>query len=489
MFPALPTEANRGPNLLIAEWLTLAVALIAVGLRLHGRCISLNIPGWDDHTILAATAFGVAQAVISIIQVDNRFGQHAATLAPPQISATIMWTTINAMLQTLGTLLVRLSACLLVLRMPPVGHTKQLHARAIHMLMVFFVLISAASFLLLCFHCTPIESLWDRTVHARCISMQTWCTIQKVDGIFQVLMNFLTASLPFVFLRNLQTRLREKCGVMAIAFLAYCTAGVTICRVHCGIVGDDLSWDLACVQICLSIEQNIGTVITSIPTLGDPLFIFLNHTRTSLLGRYFWPNPPLPSCWADSQSDDIHLQNFPHSPDWQFDPESGAADEDADFWHAVDLQMGDLSFDACARPEKTYHPSKPSSRQPSKTRSRWGSRYPSRWGSRSSSPKSNRKFSNHPKGSLPKSTTPKGTPPKSTTPTCTPPKSTTPTSTPPKSNTPGSSKYNSRMHSRRPSIDRSPGSSDRRSFRSMISRPSSWMRWSWRTGDDPGYEP
>lgn len=93
-----------------------------------------------------------------------------------------MWTTINALLQTLGTLLVRLSACLLVLRMPPVGHTKQLHARAIHMLMVFFVLISTASFFLLCFHCTPIESLWDRTIHARCISMQTWCTIQKVDG-------------------------------------------------------------------------------------------------------------------------------------------------------------------------------------------------------------------------------------------------------------------------------------------------------------------
>ena len=55
MFPGLPTEDDRGPNLLIAEWLTLALALIAVGLRLHGRCISLNIPGWDDHTILAAT--------------------------------------------------------------------------------------------------------------------------------------------------------------------------------------------------------------------------------------------------------------------------------------------------------------------------------------------------------------------------------------------------------------------------------------------------
>ena len=55
MFPGSPTEDNRGPNLLIAEWLTLALALIAVGLRLHGRRVSLNIPGWDDHTILAAT--------------------------------------------------------------------------------------------------------------------------------------------------------------------------------------------------------------------------------------------------------------------------------------------------------------------------------------------------------------------------------------------------------------------------------------------------
>ena len=55
MVSASPTEGNRGPDLLIAEWLTLALALITVGLRLHGRCISLNIPGWDDHTILAAT--------------------------------------------------------------------------------------------------------------------------------------------------------------------------------------------------------------------------------------------------------------------------------------------------------------------------------------------------------------------------------------------------------------------------------------------------
>lgn len=39
--------------------------------------------------------------------------------------------------------------------------------------------------------------------------------------VFEVVMNFLTASLPFIFLLNLQTRLREKWGVLVIAFLAY----------------------------------------------------------------------------------------------------------------------------------------------------------------------------------------------------------------------------------------------------------------------------
>ena len=260
MLPGPPTEGNRGPHILTVEWLTLAFALIAVGLRLHSRCISPNIPGWDDYTILAATVgfsstddveessltrcrfqvFGVAQAVVSIISVDNRFGHHVGALTSDQISAITMWTRIYAMLHILGILLVRLSACLLVLRMPPVGETKQRHDRAIRMLMVIFIVISATSFFLLCFQCTPIEGLWNQSLHARCIPMQTWDTIQKIDGskssifsnfscgllhlpnaAFQVIMNFLTASLPLIFLLSLQNRLREKWGVVTIAFLAY----------------------------------------------------------------------------------------------------------------------------------------------------------------------------------------------------------------------------------------------------------------------------
>ena len=86
------------------------------------------------------------------------------------------------MLQIIGILLVRISACLLVLRMPPVGETKQRHARAIYLLMVFFIVISTASFFILCFQCTPIEGLWNRSLHAHCIPVKTWDLFQRIDG-------------------------------------------------------------------------------------------------------------------------------------------------------------------------------------------------------------------------------------------------------------------------------------------------------------------
>lgn len=40
-------------------------------------------------------------------------------------------------------------------------------------------------------------------------------------AVLEVLMNFMTASLPLIFFFNFQTRLSEKWGVLTIAFLAY----------------------------------------------------------------------------------------------------------------------------------------------------------------------------------------------------------------------------------------------------------------------------
>ena len=47
------------------------------------------------------------------------------------------------------------------------------------------------------------------------------CQFGSPKIVLEVVMNFLTASLPLVFLFNLETDLRERWGVLTILFLAY----------------------------------------------------------------------------------------------------------------------------------------------------------------------------------------------------------------------------------------------------------------------------
>lgn len=49
----LPPDDTRGPQVLAASWTTEALAVLAVGLRLHVRIKAHSI-GWDDYFICLA---------------------------------------------------------------------------------------------------------------------------------------------------------------------------------------------------------------------------------------------------------------------------------------------------------------------------------------------------------------------------------------------------------------------------------------------------
>lgn len=51
----LPPDISRGSDLLIVNWLTIAIALLLVSLRVYIRRIRGKRLGWDDYTILLAS--------------------------------------------------------------------------------------------------------------------------------------------------------------------------------------------------------------------------------------------------------------------------------------------------------------------------------------------------------------------------------------------------------------------------------------------------
>ena len=129
-------------------------------------------------------AFSLGQAASSVVQVDNGFGRHHHYMQqhPDQEASVIRFTIIiNAMLQTVGTFFVRTSVALLVLRMPPVGHSKQLHSRWIYILMVFFGIVSAVTILVLGFQCVSIGD-WEFSLEGSCVGQTNMEDVLRAIG-------------------------------------------------------------------------------------------------------------------------------------------------------------------------------------------------------------------------------------------------------------------------------------------------------------------
>ena len=143
---------------------------------------NVHMKPFQDNCLLTASsqAFAVAQSILEIFQVANGFGKHIEYLQPNQIKNVLFITTILEVLHTIGTLLVRVSVCLFVLRLVPPTH--QEFYKYTYILIAFFAVISTATFMLILLACIPIQGTWDKEIKARCIARSTLEIIVKTQG-------------------------------------------------------------------------------------------------------------------------------------------------------------------------------------------------------------------------------------------------------------------------------------------------------------------
>lgn len=106
------------------------------------------------------------QSVLGSLQVQNGFGRNIQYVSPVQLKRFGLYTNVNILIHTAGTLFVRVSVCLFVLRLVPTTETS--YRRWIWVLLVFNFIVSLAAFLGFCFQCIPLSGLWDHSIKAQC---------------------------------------------------------------------------------------------------------------------------------------------------------------------------------------------------------------------------------------------------------------------------------------------------------------------------------
>ncbi|CAD6591213.1 MAG: hypothetical protein ASARMPRED_005264 [Alectoria sarmentosa] len=287
---SLPPDISRGYQLLAVQWSIVSVAVILVCLRFCIRGLLRKKVRADDYTILASLACALALSILATFQVRNGFGRNIQYLDPTQIKNIMRDMFVAILFSLTGTFFVRISVCLFILQLLP--FTKRFFRWWTYGLMVFFAIITTATFICVCFQCIPIQGFWDKSINARCISLLVIAKINEAHGgkkptiayfpaiahpktAFSVFMDILCVLLPIMVFRKVQMSWQDKLAVFTLLGLGLLTAGAAAAKTALFNFGDNnITWNAIPNVMWACLEQNIGIIVASIPALRQLFTMF-----------------------------------------------------------------------------------------------------------------------------------------------------------------------------------------------------------------------
>lgn len=189
-FQALPPppggDQNKAAGLLVSTIFTTILALITVVMRVYSRVVVIRNVGWDDYTIVIATASKAvrskqtspadrAQVMVvvtlglTVHSIHHGLGRHMYYLSLDDLTLIGLEYHVIEIFYTIDTALIKISACLCLLRIMARGTSKFLHW-FLYIMMVLVAVLCVATACVILFQCFPVQSGWDPRVKGKCLS-------------------------------------------------------------------------------------------------------------------------------------------------------------------------------------------------------------------------------------------------------------------------------------------------------------------------------
>ncbi|CAD6567800.1 MAG: hypothetical protein ASARMPRED_001148 [Alectoria sarmentosa] len=243
--PAPPADGdrNRGSSILVTETIFVAIGTILVLARLYVRSHIIRRLGLDDLFIVLGLIFAIVVLALDGVMVHNGVGRHQfyLELSPElllQLSQAIKWQYISQIVLILSTMFTKVSICFFLLR---IFGTKPMWKRGLYAIMAFAVVTNISSASIVLAQCSPVQKLWDPLMPGTCWGPDTEISIGDYNGAVSVFCDWALASLPIVFMWNLQMSIKLKVGICVLMGMGF------------------------------FLEETIGIIAACIPTL-KPLF-------------------------------------------------------------------------------------------------------------------------------------------------------------------------------------------------------------------------
>lgn len=156
----MPPDRNIGPILI---WVTVTLDIIAIvltSLRMWIRARH-RIIGWDDWTMVTALVIANTRMIFQILQSSHGNGRHKIYLDPEEYTLSSKWGWYAQLGLFGGNCFVKISICLLILR---IKNTRFL-TRLLYGVIGGLILTNLTFVIILLAECSPVNAYWRPVCH------------------------------------------------------------------------------------------------------------------------------------------------------------------------------------------------------------------------------------------------------------------------------------------------------------------------------------
>ncbi|KAF3925748.1 hypothetical protein ABW20_dc0100335 [Dactylellina cionopaga] len=272
VFKSLPTNItsksyvppDKGNLVFIVAVLSMAVALVLVGMRLYTKKVYGGKFGLDDWMIIPAIVLTFGFTVIQVLAVKTaHLGMHVYDISPYAMIEGVKLTYAHMIIYCYAIMFTKLSIILFIRRL-----SSETMWHICNGYFCFHVLFGIASSLALAFQCKPIAAAYDlfTKLDHKCNGLAMYYAITSIG----VASDIAILILPIPVVLKLQLPAYKKIAVLflfSLGGLACVFAILRMVNLFGGVKGIDLTWDIVPVALFGQLEVTLAIIATSLPAL------------------------------------------------------------------------------------------------------------------------------------------------------------------------------------------------------------------------------
>jgi len=206
----LPPDENIGPMLVTATFVLFAPTITTTALRIWVRAKE-KVLGADDYVMVIAALLSLVLGSLNIAGVHYGKGRHICYLESADIITIGKLSWINQIVLFMSICLVKISICLLLLRIKNTTRFRW----SVRSVIALMMITNVVAIITLLAECTPVYGFWDRQ-HGKCRSPNLRIYSIWVQASVSVFTDLLCSLMPISIVWKLQLPMEKKIGVCCL---------------------------------------------------------------------------------------------------------------------------------------------------------------------------------------------------------------------------------------------------------------------------------